>query len=337
MKKTFRQIRKYIPVLAAALLFASCSLFAPKLQKQTRFLMDTYVTIQVPGGAKEMALIGKAMDRMEEVDKKFSMNDAGSIIYNFNNLGTPITDPEIIKIIKRAIHVSELSGGKFDVTVYPLMKLWGFYGTKRLPSKEEIKKVLQYVGYKNLIIKDGVLTKAKKGVAMDIGGIAKLYALEEGANVLKKAGIKTALIDAGGDIYAMGKYQGRDWKVGIRDPRSDGVIGALDVSDMLVISSGDYERYFEKDGVRYHHLMDPYTGYPAPGLSSVTILCQDPEKADGLSAAVFIMGKEKGFALAKKLGYFEAIVITEDQQVFYSEGLNQSTKVVKVKELPKGG
>jgi FAD:protein FMN transferase len=317
---------------AAVLLAASCGFPGEKLRKKTRFLMDTYVTIQVPGGEKEIAIIDKALDRMEEVDRKFSMNDPGSILYEFNNKGTPVTDPEIIRIMKRAVRVSELSGGKFDVTVYPLMKLWGFYDTMRLPSKGEIKQALKNVGYKYLAIKEGKMTKAKEGVAVDIGGIAKLYALEEGANVLKKAGVKTALIDAGGDIYAIGKYKGKDWKIGIRNPRGDGVIGALDVSDMLVISSGDYERYFEKDGVRYHHLMDPATGYPARGLSSVTILCRNPETADGLSAAVFIMGMKKGFELAKKQGNFEAIAVTEDQKVFYSEGLNKDIKVVKTGE-----
>jgi thiamine biosynthesis lipoprotein len=238
--------------------------------------------------------------------------------------------------MKRAIKVSEISSGKFDVTIYPLMKLWGFYDEKRLPAKQEIAEVLKNVGYRYLVIKNGKMTKTKKGVEVDIGGIAKLYALEEGANVLKKAGIKSALMDAGGDIYAMGQYNGKDWKVGIRNPRGDGVIGALDVSDMLVISSGDYERYFEQAGVRYHHLMDPDTGYPARGLSSVTILCGDPVTADGLSAAVFIMGMEKGFALAKKTGTFEVIAVTEDQKVFYSEGLNKDAKVVKVKNFPTG-
>jgi thiamine biosynthesis lipoprotein len=332
---------KKTKILAAAavvvfLLFQGCGILAPKLQKKTRFLMDTYVTIQAAGGKEALQAIGRALDRMEEVDKKFSMKDPGAAIYEFNDKGTPVTDPEIIMIMERAVHVSEISGGKFDVTVYPLMKLWGFYDEKRLPSKNEIQEVLKNVGYKNLRIKNGVMTKLKKGVAVDIGGIAKLYALEEGANVLKKAGIKSALIDAGGDIYAIGKYNGKDWKIGIRNPRGDGVIGALDVSDMLVISSGDYERYFEKDGVRYHHLMDPATGYPARGLSSVTILCRDPKTADGLSAAVFVMGMEKGFALAKKLGTFEAIAVTEDQKVFYSEGLKNDAQVVKVKDFPDG-
>jgi|ERR1035437_4705795 thiamine biosynthesis lipoprotein len=303
----------------------------PQVQKQTRFMMDTLVTIQVPGGRSVLPAIEKAMDRMEEVDKKFSILDPGSIIYKFNNEGTPVTDPEIIKVMQRAIRVSELSGGKFDVTVYPLMKLWGFYATKHLPTKEEIRETLKIVGYKYLVIKDGKMTKLKKGVGVDIGGIAKLYVVEEGAKVLKKEGIKSALMDAGGDIYAIGTLYGKPWRVGIRDPRGDGVIGGLDVSDMLVVSSGDYERFFMKDGVRYHHIMDPFTGYPARGLSSSTIFCSDPAMADGLSATVFILGKDKGFALAKKLGYFEAVVVTEDQKIYYSEGLAGSTTIVKAK------
>jgi thiamine biosynthesis lipoprotein len=335
MKIKKRIIFTVFAALVFSAVFTSCGLFTPKLQKVSRFMMDTYVTIQAPGGAETTAAINRAMDRMEEIDKKFSILDPDSILYKFNNSGTPVTDPEIIKIIQRAIHVSELSGGKFDVTVYPLMKLWGFYATKHLPSKAEIKETLKDVGYKYLSIKDGKMTKLKKGVGVDIGGIAKLYAVEEGSNVLKKAGIKSALLDAGGDIYAIGTDNGRPWKVGIRNPRGDGVIAAVDVTDMLVVSSGDYERFFIQDGVRYHHIMDPFTGYPSRGVSSSTIFCSDPALADGLSAAVFLLGKDRGFELAKKLGYFEAMVITEDQKIYYSEGLGKETRVVKVKDLPK--
>jgi FAD:protein FMN transferase len=326
-----------VMIIMILLLAASCGFFAPKLQKQTRFLMDTYVTIQAPGGKEVLPVINKALDRMEEVDKKFSMFDPGSILYKFNNKGTPVTDPEIIKVMRRAVHMSGISGGKFDVTVFPLMKLWGFYGTKHVPSKEQIKETLKVVGYRYLVIKDGKMTKLKKGVGVDIGGIAKLYCIEECAGALKKAGIKSALIDAGGDIYAIGKLNGKPWKIGIRDPRSDGVIAALDVSDMLVVSSGDYERFFIQDGVRYHHIMDPFTGYPARGVSSATILCSDPALADGLSATVFLLGRDRAFELAKKLGYFEAVVVTEDQKIYYSEGLGKVTQVVKVKELPGQG
>ncbi len=300
-----------------------------QMQKRTRFMMDTIVTIQVPGGREILPAIDKALDRMEEIGKKFSILDKDAILYKFNNENIPVTDPEIIKIIQRGINVSVLSGGKFDITIYPIMKLWGFYDTMKVPADAAIKKALADVGYKNLVIKNGRLTKLRKGTAVDIGGIAKLYSVEECANTLKKEGVKNALIDAGGDIYAIGKNYGRDWKVGIKDPRGNGVIGVLEVSDMLVISSGDYERFFEEGGVRYHHLMDPATGKPARGLISVTVMCQDPVEADGLSSSIFIMGREKGFEMLKKLGNAEAVVVTEGQEVYYTDGLAGVVSVVK--------
>jgi thiamine biosynthesis lipoprotein len=316
----------FVIISCLILLITGCG---QKMQKRTRFMMDTVVTIQAPGGQEVLKAIDKAMDRMDEVDKKFAMLDKDSVIYKFNNFGTPITDPEILKIVSRALKVSELSGGKFDITIFPIVKLWGFYGTMHVPSKQEIKLALKDVGYRNLVLRDGKLTKLRKGTAIDIGGIAKLYCIEECANTLKREGVKNALIDGGGDIYAIGSDSGRPWKVGIKDPRGEGVIAAVDVTDMLVISSGDYERFFEKDGIRYHHLMDPFTGYPSRGLISSTIMCPDPAEADGLSSSVFLLGKDKGFAMLKKLGNVEALVVDEKQDVYYTEGL-KDVKIVKV-------
>lgn len=330
---------KFVAMTAAIVIMAisACVLFGESTHKRTRFLMDTYVTIQARGGKEVVQVIDRAMDRMGDIDRRFSIKDPEGEIYRFNYLGIPVTDPEIIKIIKRAVRVSEMSGGKFDVTVYPLMKIWGFYGEKRVPTKREIREALKKVGYKYLVIKDGLLVKTNKDTAIDIGGIAKLFALEEGSKILKESGIKSAIIDVGGDIYATENNADRTWTIGIRNPRGDDLIGSVDVSDMLVVSSGDYERYFERDGVRYHHLMDPLTGYPARGLSSVTVLCEDPETAAGLSAAVFVMGMEKGFELAKRLGTFEVIAVTEDQKVFCSEGIRKDAGVLKVKGFQNCG
>jgi thiamine biosynthesis lipoprotein len=294
------------------------------IRKQSRFLMDTLVTIQVPGDDRVIPVIDKALDRIAEVNKKFDILNPESILWKFNNIGTPVSDPEIIAVVERALRMSELSGGKFDITVYPLMKLYGFYDTMHLPEPDLIKQALTFVGYKNLVIKDGVMTKSKPGVGIDTGGIAKLYGIEEAVKILKKNGITSALIDLGGDVYAMGSKNGQPWKVGVRNPRSNDLIDTVEVTDKFVITSGDYERFFEKDGVRYHHLMDPATGYPARGLISVTIVCPDSSLVDGLSSSIFIMGREKGFELAKKLGSVEVMAITENQEIFYTQGFHKS-------------
>jgi len=295
------------------------------VQKQTRFLMDTYVTIQVPGDAQAIKTIEKAFDRMEEVDRKFNVLNAESPLYRFNHENVPITDPEILALLETSLEVSSESGGAFDITVYPLVDLWGFFrGAPAVPAQADIALGLKKVGWRELRIENGVLTKPKSDVEIDLGGIAKGYAVGEAVKVLKGAGVTSALVDAGGDIFAIGELRGKPWKVGIRNPRGEGVIGVLDVSDLTVVTSGDYERFFEKDGVRYHHILDPVSGYPASGLMSVTVICDDAVRADGLSTALFVMGAEKGMELVERLDGVEAIMVTKDQKILTSPGLKGS-------------
>jgi thiamine biosynthesis lipoprotein len=292
------------------------------VQKETRFLMDTYVTMQAPGDAQALEKIEKAFDRMEEVDRKFNVLNPESPLYRFNHENAPITDPEILGLLETALEVSEESGGAFDVTVYPLVDLWGFFrGAPAVPAQTDIAACLKKVGWRQLKIENGVLTKPNAGVMIDLGAIAKGYAVGEAVKVLKGAGVTSALIDAGGDIFAIGELRGRPWKVGIRNPRGEGVMGALDVSDLTIVTSGDYERFFEKDGVRYHHILDPATGYPATGLMSVTVICDDATRADGLSTALFVLGPEKGMQLVERLDGVEAIMVTTDGKTLTSSGL----------------
>lgn len=293
-----------------------------EIQKQTRFLMDTYCTIQVPGNVKVIKAIEAAFDRMEEVEKRFNVLDSSNALYGFNQSSDPITDKTIIAVIETALQVSNESNGAFDITIYPLIELWGFFSNApHLPEKKEIEKSLQYIGYSNLKIENGRLSKLKKGVQIDLGGIAKGYAIKEAVKVLREFQITSALIDAGGDIYALGELNGEPWKIGIRNPRGEGVIGVLEVSDQAVVTSGDYERFFEVDGVKYHHLLDPNTGYPAKGLASVTVISSDPVLADAWSTALFIMGKEKGLALINKRSDLKTVMVSIKGEIISSSDL----------------
>ena len=136
------------------------------------------------------------------------------------------------------------------------------------------------------------------------------------------------MIDAGGDIYALGTNYGKPWVIGIRNPRGEGVAGTLELSDMAVITSGDYERFFETDGVKYHHILDPITGYPAEGIASVTVISPDPALADAWSTALFIMGKEKGLEILEDLQSLEVLMITDDGEQIYSSGMKVEKQVV---------
>lgn len=304
------------------------------LEKQTRFMMDTFVTIYAVGPQTVTSgAIGLALDRMQEVDAKFNVLNPQSPLYAFNHEGVPISDPEVLDMVRTALQVGEESYGAFDITVAPLIELWGFYGdSPHVPMKQEIEDCLKDVGYKYLAIRDGKLEKSNERVRIDLGGIAKGYAIREGARVLKEQGVTSALIDAGGDVYALGRKGRKPWNVGIKNPRGEDLLGYLEVEDLAVLGSGDYERCFFNDGKRYHHIFDPKTGYPAEGLSGTTLVYPDPMLADAWNTAIFVLGPEKGLKVLREMPGMEAIMVTTSGEILYSSGFEN-----QLKALPKSG
>ena len=302
------------------------------VQSQTRFLMDTFCTIKVPGNVEVLTAIEQAFERIEEIDAKFNALNPESPVYAFNNYNNPIEDEEIVALVKTALQVSKKSEGKFDITIFPLIELWGFFSdSPELPYREKIKEVSETVGYENLVVENGKITKEREETKIDLGSIAKGYALGEAKNVLEQAGIKSALIDAGGDIYTLGTNNGKPWVIGIRNPRGDGVVGSLELSDMAVITSGDYERVFEEGGIKYHHILDPETGFPAKGMASVTVISPDPALADAWSTAFFVLGKEKAQEIFKDMQAIEVLMITDEGEKIYSSGMQVEMKVIEKK------
>jgi thiamine biosynthesis lipoprotein len=300
------------------------------LEKQTRFMMDTYVTIYAVGPKKVTSrAIDLALDRMQEVDTKFNILNPKSPLYAFNRQGVPISDQEILDVVRLALEVSHDSGGAFDITISPLIELWGFYGdSPNLPQEQEIRACLNKIGYRHLNIEDGRLEKTKEEIGIDLGGIAKGYSVSQAAKVLRAEGATSALIDAGGDVYALGKKGRKFWNVGIRSPRGEDLLGYVEVEDLAVMGSGDYERFFIKDGKRFHHILDPKTGYPAEGLSGSTVIYPDPILADAWATALFVMGLEKGLETVKKIPGMEAIMVTHSGERLYSSGLKDAFKVI---------
>ncbi len=321
-------MKKTGPVLLALAIVAALACLTLRsrpesaLQQETRFLMDTCVTIKTAGGSQARRAITKALDRMAEINVKFNALDSRSPIYRFNHENLPIEDPEIIALVETANVVSRQTDGAFDITVYPLVKLWGFYKDciPAVPSTADISNCLGRIGWQNLAVRDGKLTKLRDDVGIDLGGIAKGYAVAEALKVLKKEGITSALIDAGGDIYALGLTSGRKWKIGIRHPSGQGVMEAVNLADATIVTSGDYERFFETNGVRYHHILDPKTGYPARGARSVTIIASDAALADGYSTALFVMGPERAMTFAGTNGTFDALIVTADDKTLMTPG-----------------
>jgi thiamine biosynthesis lipoprotein len=317
--------------LVAATLFGirAWNLHRFHVETGRRMMMDTLVTIQAVGPLSVTApAMERAFRRMEEIDAKFNVHRPGSPIHVFNTVGTPITDPEILGVVRAALEISRRTDGAFDPTIAPLIERWGFYDdAPRVPAPEEIAECLDRIGYENLILSEDRLEKARPDVHIDLGAIAKGHAIAEAVTELRAGGVTSALVDAGGDVYALGKKGNRFWRVGIKNPREEGnaVLGHLEAEDLAVVGSGDYERYFSENGARYHHIFDPRTGYPAGGLSGITVISPDPVAADGWATALFVLGPEAGMRQIETLTDLEAVMVTTSGEKILSSGLRGDT------------
>ncbi len=304
-------------------------------ERRTVLLMDTYVTVQAIGPrAVTHRAVERTFKRLGEIDRKFNHLDSASPIFLFNTRNVPLEDSEVIGVLKVAQDISIASGGVFDVTVEPLVRLWGFYDRKMAkPAQQDIDSCLKLVGYENLVFAPGRVTKTNPNTTIDLGGIAKGYALKEAARVLSEAGIDAALIDAGGDILAIGRNRNRDWRVGIRNPRGESLIGIVAVSNRAVVTSGDYERFFlgPPDSTRYCHVIDPRTGWPAAGSASATVVTRDPLAAQGWSKVLLLLGPEViPFVAANGC---EVLLLTERLERFSSPGLE---RLLQPREMSTG-
>jgi Membrane-associated lipoprotein involved in thiamine biosynthesis len=239
---------------------------------------------------------------------------------------------DTFKVIERAIFFAEISNGAFDPSVGPLVSLWGIGGDNaRVPSREEIDNTLPLINWRYVELDEtahSVFLK-RKGMALDLGAIAKGYAADEAAAIIKNAGVKRAIIDFGGNIVTLGEKKDKSpWKVGIQNPVKRrgiyfGVLRLDTEGKQTVVTSGAYERFFETDGERYHHILSTVTGYPVKnGLLSVTVIASDSTDADALSTSLFALGYEKGIKLLDSFRETEAVFVFEDNSVRVTPGAN---------------
>jgi len=269
--------------------------------------------------------------RLKEIEELMSPRVDGSDISRINASAgiAPVTvDEEVFDLVERAVHFAEISEGAFDPTIGPLVSLWAIGTNPHVPSQQEIDAVLPLVNWRDIELdrEQRAVFLKRKGMALDLGGIAKGYAVEEAGNFVKAAQLKRALINFGGDVFIHGAGQdGGGWKIGVRQPfhgREDSA-GIVNVGEGAIVSSGVYERYFESGESRYHHLFSPFNGYPADnGLVSVTIIAKSATDADALSTAVFVLGYEKGRALIDSLDGAEALFIFHDRSIRKTDGIH---------------
>jgi thiamine biosynthesis lipoprotein len=226
-------------------------------------------------------------------------------------------------LIRRALDISVLTRGAFDITYDSVGQHYDFRSRQR-PDETTVEAERANIDYRLVILDQaaGTVNFSKTGVRINLGGIAKGYVVERGIDILRHRGIVNAIVTAGGDSRLLGDRRGRPWMVGIRDPRNDGQVTiSVPLADEAISTSGDYERYFDEDGVRYHHIIRPSTGVPASGVHSASVIGPDAVITDALSTSVFVMGVEQGLTLIGNLPDYESIVIDADGKVFYSDGL----------------
>ena len=246
----------------------------------------------------------------------------------------PVTvSGEVREVLNSSRQISEWTGGKFDVSFGALSGLWKFDHDQDsvIPDAHEVLRRLPLIDYRAIQIDDkaGTVLLARKGMSIHLGGIGKGYAIDRAVDILRRRGVRDFMVHGGGDIYVSGLKDGRPWRLAIQDPRgaANRTLAELDLSDGTFSTSGDYERFFIKDGRRYHHIIDPSTGEPARGARSVTIVANRATIADGLSTGVFILGPRAGMALIERLPDVEGVIVTDKSEVLISSGLKGKLRI----------
>ena len=294
------------------------------------YAMDTVMTLTAYGSNADAGL-DAAIGEINRLDSLLSISSESGEIYKINRDGEGDVSEDVEELLASAIRYSEETGGLFDATIEPVMESWGFTDKNyRVPTQEELAALLKKVDSSKVELSEGHV-KLPEGVRLDLGGIAKGFTSARVMDIFKEAGVKSGIISLGGNVQALGtKTDGTRWRVGIQDPKDQNTTFAIvEVADEAVITSGAYQRYFEENGVHYHHIIDPRTGYPAQsGLSSATIVTADGTLADALSTSLFIMGADDAakFWRAHR-DEFEAVLMADDGTVWITEGLADRCKV----------
>lgn len=292
------------------------------------YAMDTIMQLDIYSTDPEVSQ--KAEDEIMRLDKMLDRGDEESEIYKVNHAGKAVTvSDEIVEIISMAHDVSVKSGGAFDITIAPVMDAWGFYSKSyHVPSDDELDVLLKKVDYSKISL-DGNTVTVPDGMELDLGGIAKGYTSDRLMELFKRDGVHSAIVSLGGNVQAFGrKPDGSLWNVAIQDPeKPDSYIGSVSIENMAVVTSGSYQRYFERDGITYHHIIDPYEGRPADnGLSSVTIITESGMLGDALSTALFVLGLDGAVDYWHTYGGFQAVFVDNNGKIYITAGLENSFK-----------
>ncbi|MBC8283930.1 MAG: FAD:protein FMN transferase [Nitrospinae bacterium] len=320
--------RFYALVFISLLLFSACGDSNSFSHRRSQFLMGTLVEISVndTNEEKAQASIQKAFREIRRLENLMSGYIQGSEISKINQSAGKervTVSEELMEVLQRSLVWSEKTEGAFDITIGPVQNLWNF-DQPSLPSKTSIEKALSNINFKSIQLDKNTVFLFKKNMKLDLGAIAKGYAVDRAIEILKENKINHALVNAGGDLRTIGKRSDNlSWKIGLQHPRKpESLLASLALSGKAVATSGDYQKYFELDGKRYHHILDPKTGYPSTKLMSATVITNNVMDADALSTALFVLGPEKGIALLDSLKDTEGLIVNSNGKVSLSKNMN---------------
>ena len=316
--------RLWSALLVFSMLLTGC-MAKPSPHEQRFMAMDTFMHFTVYG---DRTAAVQAQEEVLNLEQLLSVTDEASEVYAINHRTAQTCDlsPELTALLEQALILARQTDGAFDPTVYPVVRAWGFTtGTYQVPEQEELDRLLPLVDHTAPILSANSLT-LPHDVQLDFGGIAKGWAGDRAAQLLRGAGVTSAILRLGGNIHTIGtKPDGSLWKIGIEDPDSGGTLGTVSVADLSVVTSGSYQRFFTENGRTYHHIIDPSTGRPADsGLTSVTVIGKYGARCDALSTALFVMGLEEAAQFWREHRDFEAVFASEEGSVFITAGLEES-------------
>ncbi len=323
---------RYAAVAASVFLLLAVSILlvwrqGPESVNYARPAMGTIVELTLMEGDRERfdEAADAAFREIERLEALLSSyrpdSDVSRINRNAGKGAVPVS-PDTFEVTKEALRIAGLTNGAFDPTVGALAGVWGPSGEKGVvPPQEEVERLLAFVDYRGVLLdEEGPgIGLAREGMSLNLGGVAKGYITGKAAGELKDRGVAKGIVRAGGDMVVF-QDNGTPFTIGIKHPRKEGLLGELYLENGTAPTSGDYERFFEKDGIRYHHILDPRTGFPAKGTQGVTLAAQDPTTADALATGVFVIGPTKGMELIERLEGVEGLIVDEDGKVKISSG-----------------
>lgn len=325
-----RRLLATLPLVATAL-YLRPALADPSVQQASRTLMGTRVdmTVQADRGTDVPVAMTAAFAEMQRLNDMLSRYRIGNPVHALHlaaGLQAVPVAPEMLRVLQMAVQRSQHSQGAFDITVGAFTG-WDFSQSGGMvPPAAEIARELPLVDYRQLVLneKNSTAYLRRRSMRIDLGGIAKLPILQAGMRVLKDHGIHNAMLNGGGDVLVSGQLQGRDWRVGLRDPRApERILGTVALSEGFVAASGDYERFFLRDGRRFHHILDPHTGQPTNGPHGVALIARTLEDINGLGAAIMVAGADAGRAMLKPLQSVDALMVEPNQGLWVSLGMGR--------------